>query len=142
MAEFSYAANGEQGTVPLEVDAVTAELIFHSSHFLGMDKQDLVAEAVRVYLEQRREEIRHGMARSMRLLDGALGASVTMVAGQPPAQVEDTSPRPVPEAAPPAPEAEPAMHPDQAMVQPEHHFQDAQMARHNHVVSDAQFHQG
>lgn len=145
--------------MPLEADAVTAELVFHSAHFLGMDQKDLVAEAVRVYLEQRSEEIRHGMVQSMRLLDGALGASVTMVAGQPPAQVEDTAaqgtergltemaPGPAAEAAPqpppPAGGVETAvMHPGHAVVHPDHHIQDAQAAYPDHIVQDAQFHQG
>lgn len=112
---------------------MTNELIFHSAHFLGLDPKDFVAEAVRSYLDQRREEVRHGMVESMRLLDGALGASVTMVAGQPPAQVENqaqgTTRSGLPERTPGA-AAE--------ALQSEHEFQEAQAAQPEHHIHNAQ----
>ncbi|WP_232303793.1 hypothetical protein [Pseudofrankia sp. DC12] len=46
-----------------------------------MSKKDFVADAVRVYLDQRREEIRRGMAASMKVLDGSLSASVAALTG-------------------------------------------------------------
>lgn len=146
MTEISYAANdgsgsgnarGQRGVASLEVDPVTDELVFHAAHFLGMDKKEFVAEAVRVYMDQRREEVRHGMVESMRLLDGALGASVTMVAGQPPAQVEDP--------AAPAPAAEPipqAPAPAEAMMHPDHNIQNGHMMHPEHNGQAAQFRQG
>ena len=51
--------------------------------FLGMTKKDFVAEAARAYLEQRREEIRRGMVESMKLLDGSLASSVSLLTALP-----------------------------------------------------------
>lgn len=65
-----------------EIDQVTEKLIHHSAHFLGVGETEFVAEAVRAYLAQRREEVLHAMVDSVRLLDDELGASVTTVAGQ------------------------------------------------------------
>ncbi|MFI6630756.1 hypothetical protein ACIBI7_17950 [Nonomuraea fuscirosea] len=66
---------------PLKIDPATDELISQAAHFLGMTKKDLVSEAVRDYLEQRREEIRKGMIESMKVLDGSLGSSVAALTG-------------------------------------------------------------
>lgn len=66
---------------PLKVDPATDELISQAAHFLGMTKKDLVSEAVRGYLEQRREEIRKGMIESMKVLDGSLSSSVAALTG-------------------------------------------------------------
>jgi hypothetical protein len=73
---------------PLKVDPATDELISQAAHFLGMTKKDFDAEAVRAYLEQRREEIRRGMVESMRLLDGSLTSSVAMLTGLSPERIE------------------------------------------------------
>jgi hypothetical protein len=54
-----------------------------------MTKKDFVAEAARAYLEQRREEIRRGMAESMKLLDGSLASSVSMLTGLSPERIEE-----------------------------------------------------
>jgi hypothetical protein len=54
-----------------------------------MTKKDFVAEAARAYLEQRREEIRRGMVESMKLLDGSLISSVSMLTGLPPERIEE-----------------------------------------------------
>ena len=48
-----------------------------------------MTEAVRAYLDQRREEIRRGMIESMRLLDGSLTSSVAMLTGLPPERIEE-----------------------------------------------------
>jgi hypothetical protein len=66
---------------PLKVDPATDELISQAAHFLGMTKKDFVAEAVRAYLEKRRDEIRQGMLDSLKLLDGSLASSVAMLTG-------------------------------------------------------------
>jgi uncharacterized protein (DUF1778 family) len=74
---------------PLKVDPETDALISHAAHFLGMTKKDFVAEATRAYLEQRREEIRRGMVESMRLLDGSLTSSVSLLTGLSPEKIEE-----------------------------------------------------
>jgi len=79
---------GPRRQAPLKVDPATDELISQAAHFLGMSKKDLVAEAVQVYVEQRREEIRQGMVASMRVLDGSLSASVSALTGLSPERIE------------------------------------------------------
>lgn len=74
---------------PLKIDPATDQLISHAAHFLGISKKDFVTEAVRAYLEQRREEIRRGMIESMRLLDGSLTSSVAMLTGLSPERIEE-----------------------------------------------------
>ncbi|MEV4290856.1 hypothetical protein AB0K40_35555 [Nonomuraea bangladeshensis] len=61
--------------------AATDELISQAAQFLGMTKKDLVSEAVRGYLEQRRKEIRKGMIESMKVLDGSLSSSAGALTG-------------------------------------------------------------
>jgi hypothetical protein len=65
----------------LKVDPETDKLISQGAHFLGVTKKDLVAEAVRIYLEQRREELRVGMIQKMKVLDGSLKSSVALLTG-------------------------------------------------------------
>jgi len=79
---------GPRRQAPLKVDPATDELISQAAHFLGMSKKDLVAEAVQIYVEQRREEIRQGMVASMRVLDGSLSASVATLTGLSPERIE------------------------------------------------------
>lgn len=74
---------------PLKVDPATDQLISHAAHFLGLSKKDFVAEAVQAYLEQRREEIRHAMVESMKLLDGSLTSAVSMLTGLPPERIAE-----------------------------------------------------
>ncbi|MFD3704241.1 hypothetical protein ACFWUP_13950 [Nocardia sp. NPDC058658] len=74
---------------PLKIDPATDELISQAAHFLGMTKKDFVAEAVQTYLEQKREEIRHGMVESMKILDGSLTSSVAMLTGLTPARIDE-----------------------------------------------------
>jgi len=74
---------------PLKADPATDELISHAAHFLGMTKEDFVAEAARAYLEQRGEEVRRGMVESVRLLDGSLASSVSMLTGLSPERIEE-----------------------------------------------------
>jgi uncharacterized protein (DUF1778 family) len=74
---------------PLKVDPATDELISQAAHFLGITKKEFVAEAARAYLEQRREEIRRGMLESMKLLDGSLTSSVSMLTGLSPERIAE-----------------------------------------------------
>jgi hypothetical protein len=82
------ATVGARRQAPLKIDPATDELISQAAHFLGMSKKDFVAEAVRAYLEQRREEIRRGMIESMRVLDGSLTAGVAALTGLSPERIE------------------------------------------------------
>lgn len=66
---------------PLKVDPETDQLISQGAHFLGLTKKDLVAEAVRLYLEQRREDLRKGMVEALRALDGSLKSDVMLLTG-------------------------------------------------------------
>ncbi|WP_327584017.1 hypothetical protein OHA25_50750 [Nonomuraea sp. NBC_00507] len=68
-------------TAPLKVDPEVDQLISDGAHFLGLTKEDLVADAVRVYLELRREEIRSRMMESMRKLDRSDLARVALLTG-------------------------------------------------------------
>lgn len=78
-----------RATAPLKVDAAIDELIADGAHFLGMSKKDLVAEAVRVYLEIRREEVRASMLEKMRKLDGSLESSVSLLTGLSPERIKE-----------------------------------------------------
>lgn len=74
-------------TAPLKVDPEVDQLISDGAHFLGLTKKDLVAEAVRIYLEIRREEVRAKMMESMRKLDGSNIARVALITGLSPEQI-------------------------------------------------------
>ncbi|MEU0478785.1 hypothetical protein ABZ260_06295 [Streptosporangium sp. NPDC006013] len=74
---------------PLKVDLATDELISQGAHFLGMTKKDLVAAAVRVYLDQQREQIRRGMIESMKVLDGSLSSNVSLLTGLSPERINE-----------------------------------------------------
>jgi uncharacterized protein (DUF1778 family) len=86
---MSSTAGATKRQSPLKVDPETDELISQAAHFLGMTKKDFVAEATKAYLEQRREEIRRGMVESMRLLDGSLTSSVSLLTGLSPEKIEE-----------------------------------------------------
>jgi Arc/MetJ family transcription regulator len=73
---------------PLKIDPATDELITQAAHFLGMTKKDFVTEAVKAYLEQRREQVRQGMIESMRVLDGSLTTSVAALTGLSPERID------------------------------------------------------
>lgn len=66
---------------PLKVDPATDKLISQGAHFLGLTKKDLVAEAVRDYLDQRREDLREGMMEALSVLDGSLKSDVMLLTG-------------------------------------------------------------
>ncbi|MER6826369.1 hypothetical protein ABT352_10310 [Streptosporangium sp. NPDC000563] len=74
---------------PLKVDPATDELISQAAHFLGMTKKDLVAAAVRTYLDQQREQIRRGMIESMKVLDGSLSSNVSLLTGLTPDRINE-----------------------------------------------------
>lgn len=66
---------------PLKVDPAVDELISSGANFLGITKKDLVAEAVRFYLDVRREEMRQRMRNLMTELDGTRASRVALLAG-------------------------------------------------------------
>jgi hypothetical protein len=73
---------------PLKVDPTVDELISQGAHFLGMTKNDLVAEAVRDYLAARREQLHVGMRDAMRVLDGTTNARVALLTGISPQDID------------------------------------------------------
>ncbi|WP_436772888.1 hypothetical protein [Yinghuangia sp. YIM S09857] len=81
-------AGAAKRQAPLKVDPATDELISQGAHCLGVTKKDLVAEAVRAYLEQRRADVRRGMVEAMRVLDGSLSSNVSMLTGLSPERIE------------------------------------------------------
>lgn len=74
---------------PLKVDPDTDKLISQGAHFLGVTKKDLVADAVRQYLERRRDEVRAGMIEAMNVLDGSLSSSVSLLTGLSPERIAE-----------------------------------------------------
>ncbi|MEU8272256.1 hypothetical protein AB0B89_34535 [Sphaerisporangium sp. NPDC049002] len=74
---------------PLKVDPEIDQLISNGAHFLGVTKKDLVAEAVRVYLEIRREEIRQKMLSAMAQLDGSNRSRLAMLTGLSPERIDE-----------------------------------------------------
>jgi len=77
-----------RSTAPLKVDSAVDELITDAAHFLGMTKKDLVGEAVRVYLELRRTELREAMLAKLRRLDGSVRSSVSLLTGISPEDID------------------------------------------------------
>ena len=77
-----------RSTAPLKVDAEVDELITDGAHFLGMTKKDLVGEAVRVYLELRKAEMREAMLAKLRKLDGSVTSSVALLTGISPEDID------------------------------------------------------
>ncbi|WP_436492061.1 hypothetical protein [Actinokineospora sp. HUAS TT18] len=73
----------------MKIDPATDELITQAAHFLGMTKKDFVAEAVRAYLGQRRDEVQKGMIESMKVLDGSLSSSVAALTGLSAERIEE-----------------------------------------------------
>jgi len=53
-----------------------------------MTKKDLVGEAVRVYLELRRTELREAMLARLRRLDGSTKSSVSLLTGISPEDID------------------------------------------------------
>lgn len=81
-------AAAARSTAPLKVDSSVDELITDGAHFLGMTKKDLVGEAVRVYLELRRAELREAMVAKLRKLDGSVKSSVSLLTGIAPEDID------------------------------------------------------
>jgi hypothetical protein len=81
-------AMATRSTAPLKVDSAVDELITDGAHFLGMTKKDLVGEAVRVYLELRRTELREAMLAKLSRLDGSLKSSVSLLTGISPEDID------------------------------------------------------
>lgn len=82
-------SRAKRTTAPLKVDAAVDELIADGAHFLGMTKKDLVAAAVRTYLELRREEVRASMREKMRKLDKSVESSVSLLTGLSPERMRE-----------------------------------------------------
>lgn len=66
---------------PIKIDAETDQLVSHASHFLGQSKKSVVDAAVRLYIDQHRDEINAAVRAAMRQLDGSTAASVALVTG-------------------------------------------------------------
>jgi len=66
---------------PLPGDPEVSELNKNGAYFLGLTKNDLVANTVRPYVEQSRDEIRDQMRDVMRKLDGTRRSRVALLTG-------------------------------------------------------------
>lgn len=77
-----------RGTAPLKVDAEVDELLSDGAHFLGMTKKDLAGEAIRVYLNLRRMEMRAAMQAKLGKLDGSVKSSVALLTGISPEDID------------------------------------------------------
>jgi hypothetical protein len=75
------AAATPRRQAPLKVDPAIDDLISNGANFLGITKKDLVAEAVRFYLDARRDEMRKRMQDLMRELDETRASRVALLAG-------------------------------------------------------------
>lgn len=67
--------------VAIKVSPDGDKLITSGANYLHMTKKDLVEEAVRFYLDARREEMQAGMRALLRELDGSRAARVALLAG-------------------------------------------------------------
>jgi len=67
--------------VAVKVSPAGDKLITSGANYLHMSKKDLVEEAVRFYLDARREEMQAGMRELLRELDGSRASRVAMLAG-------------------------------------------------------------
>lgn len=67
--------------VAVKVSPAGDKLITSGANYLHMSKKDLVEEAVRFYLDARREEMQAGMRELLAELDGSRAARVAMLAG-------------------------------------------------------------
>ena len=67
--------------IAVKVSPAGDGLITSGANYLRMSKKDLVEEAVRFYLDARREEMQAGMRELLRELDGSRASRVAMLAG-------------------------------------------------------------
>ena len=67
--------------IAVKVSPAGDRLITSGANYLHMSKKDLVEEAVRFYLDARREEMQAGMRELLRELDGSRAPRVAMLAG-------------------------------------------------------------
>lgn len=74
---------------PLKIDADADKLISDGAHFLGMTKKDFVAEATKVYLEIRRDEVRARLRETMALLDGTDRSRLALLTGLSPDRIDE-----------------------------------------------------
>jgi hypothetical protein len=73
----------------LTVDAEVYELITQSAQVLGLTEQELVADAVHAYVEDRREDLRSQLQQIMGTLDGTRRARVSLLTGIPPGRLDE-----------------------------------------------------
>ena len=86
---ITISTGADKRQAPLRLDPATDELISQAANFLSMSKNDFVAAAARVYLDQCREEIRQRMVESIKRLDGSLIAEISLLTGVSPERIED-----------------------------------------------------
>lgn len=67
--------------IAVKVSPAGDKLITSGANYLHMSKKDLVEEAVRFYLDARREEMQAGMRELLAELDGSRASRVAMLAG-------------------------------------------------------------
>lgn len=70
--------------IAVKVSPAADKLIASGANYLHMSKKDLIEEAVRFYLDARREEMQAGMRELLSELDGSRAARVVMLAGMDP----------------------------------------------------------
>ena len=67
--------------VAVKVSPTADKMITSGANYLHMTKKDLVEEAVRFYLDARRDQMQAGMRELLTELDGSRAARVAMLAG-------------------------------------------------------------
>lgn len=65
---------------PVKVDAATDQLLTQASHFLGTSKKDILARAVREYVDNHRDEVQAGVTAALEQLDGSVTSAVELLA--------------------------------------------------------------
>lgn len=68
-------------SAPIKVDVDTDQLISHAAHFLGKAKKEVVAIAVREYIEVHRSEINEGIRAALGHLDGSSRSAISLLTG-------------------------------------------------------------
>lgn len=76
-------------TAPIKVDAATDDLVSHAAHFMSRSKKDIVAAAVREYIDTHRDEINAGVKAALGQLDGTDTAAVSLMTGLSAEELDD-----------------------------------------------------
>lgn len=77
------------GTAPIKVDAATDEAVTHAAHFMSKSKKEIVAAAVREYIDAHRDEINAGVRDALSKLNGSDLAAVSLMTGFSAEEIED-----------------------------------------------------